>query len=436
LEGYTILTDILIVKTFIFSSLIFISAFFSAAETAFTAINRIKLRSIIEDQKTNARHIEYLLKHPKKLLTAILIGNNLANIAATTFATAFFIDILKSFGITNIAAMLGIITVLVTFILLVFGEITPKTLAMKNPSKWAFKISSIIYYLYFLEYPFIWMFYSISTILSNVFGIQTNTSSQLTEEEIKLLIQLGQEEGILKKEEQKMLHGVINVFDKVVREIMTPRTDMVCLERSSSIAEAIDIIRSKGHSRIPIYEEKIDNIVGFVYAKDLLYANMSNQSKLLHNFMREAIFIPESKQIQSLLQQMRKKKFHLSIVVDEHGGVAGLVTMEDIIEEIVGEIQDEYDNEKLAINKLTSSRYIIDAAVRIEELSESLGFPFPEDEDYDTVAGFILAQIGSLPKKDDKISYKHFDFIVKDIKNRRIIAFDVIVNKKQEDTEA
>ncbi|MBA94342.1 MAG: hemolysin [Rickettsiales bacterium] len=431
MEGYTILIDILFVKTIIFVLFIFLSAFFSAAETAFTAINRIKLRSIIEAQKKQAHHIEFLLQHPKKLLTAILIGNNLANIAATTFATAFFIDLLRSIGFTNIAAMLGIITVLVTFILLVFGEITPKTLAMKNPSKWAFNISSIIYYIYFIEYPFIWLFYSITKLLSSIFGIQTTASAQLSEEEIKLLIQLGQEEGILEKEEQKMLHGVINVFDKVVREIMTPRTDMICLERSSSIAEAIDIIRSKGHSRIPIYEEKIDNIIGFVYAKDLLYANHSNQANLLHNFMREAVFIPETKQIQSLLQQMRKKKFHLSIVVDEHGGVAGLVTMEDIIEEIVGEIQDEYDNEKLSIKKLTSSRYIIDAAVRIEELSETLGYQFPEDEDYDTVAGFILAQIGSFPKKNDKISYEHFDFIVRDIKNRRIIAFDVVIHKEK-----
>ena len=431
MEGYTKLNDIFILKTLIFIFFIFISAFFSAAETAFTAINRIKLRSIIEDKKKQAKHIEFLLLHPKKLLTAILIGNNLANIAATTFATAFFIDLFRSLGITNAAAILSIITVLVTFILLVFGEITPKTLAMKNPSKWAFNISSVIYYIYLIEFPFIWLFYSITKALSSLLGIPTSQSSQLSEEEIKLLIQLGQEEGILEKEEQKMLHGVINVFDKVVREIMTPRTDMVCLERSSSIAEAIDVIRSKGHSRIPIYEEKIDNIVGFVYAKDLLYANLANQSNLLHNFMREAIFIPETKQIQSLLQLMRKKKFHLSIVVDEHGGVAGLVTMEDIIEEIVGEIQDEYDNEKLSIKKLTSSRFIIDAGVRVEELSETLGFAFPEDEDYDTVAGFILAQIGSFPKKNDKISYEHFDFIVRDIKNRRIISFDVIINKEE-----
>tara|TARA_Y100000591_G_scaffold328335_1_gene354614 strand:- start:182 stop:1486 length:1305 start_codon:yes stop_codon:yes gene_type:complete len=431
LEGYTKLNDIFILKTLIFIFFIFISAFFSAAETAFTAINRIKLRSIIEDKKKQAKHIEFLLLHPKKLLTAILIGNNLANIAATTFATAFFIDLFRSLGITNAAAILSIITVLVTFILLVFGEITPKTLAMKNPSKWAFNISSVIYYIYLIEFPFIWLFYSITKALSTLLGIPTSKSSQLSEEEIKLLIQLGQEEGILEKEEQKMLHGVINVFDKVVREIMTPRTDMVCLERSSSIAEAIDVIRSKGHSRIPIYEEKIDNIVGFVYAKDLLYANLANQSNLLHNFMREAIFIPETKQIQSLLQLMRKKKFHLSIVVDEHGGVAGLVTMEDIIEEIVGEIQDEYDNEKLSIKKLTSSRFIIDAGVRVEELSDTLGFAFPEDEDYDTVAGFILAQIGSFPKKNDKISYEHFDFIVRDIKNRRIISFDVIINKEE-----
>ncbi len=423
------MTEILILKSLVFIFFIGLSAFFSSAETAFTATNRIKLRSLLNKNKKDAKHLEFLLQHPKKLLTCILIGNNLANIAATSFATAFFLELLASLGITDFATTLSIITVIITIILLIFGEITPKTLAMKNPGNWAFKISRPIYYIYHIEYPIIILFYSLTNWINNLIGVETSNPSQLTEEEIKLLIQVGQEDGILEKEERKMIYGVINVFDKVVREIMTPRTDMISIEFNNSITQAIHLINHKGHSRIPVYEDKIDNIVGFIYAKDLL--NIDTNSKNLHlkQFMRDAIFIPETKQIQSLLQQMRQSKFHLAIVVDEHGGVSGLVTMEDIIEEIVGEIQDEYDKEKSPIHKLNSSHYTIDASVSIEELAEILNHKFPENDDYDTVAGFILSQLGSFPKKNDKITYKNFDFIVKDIHHRRIKSFDVIINK-------
>ena len=209
------MSEILIIKSLIFILFISISAFFSGAETAFTATSRIKLRSLLNEKKQQAKHLEFLLKNPKKLLTCILIGNNLANIAATSFATAFFLELLASLGITSFAKSLSIITVTTTFILLIFGEITPKTLAMKNPSKWAYKISPIIYYLYKIEYPFITLFYSLTKWISKIFGIDTNSTSQLTEEEIKLLIQIGQEDGILEQEERKMIHGVINVFDKI-----------------------------------------------------------------------------------------------------------------------------------------------------------------------------------------------------------------------------
>ena len=411
------------------------SAFFSSAETAFTAINRIKLRSLIDDPAQKTKHLEFLLENPKRLLTCILIGNNLANIAATSFATAFFIDIFQSFGITNFAAIMSLITLIVTFVLLVFGEITPKTLAMKNPALWAFRISFFIRVVYIVSHVFVLFFSGVTTVIGYVFNVKDGTdASQLTEDEIKLLIKLGQEDGILEKEEQKMLHGVINVFDKVVREIMTPRTDMICVEITTAVSAVVEQISSQGHSRIPVYEDSIDNIVGFIYAKDLLTVNPSIKTRNLKSFMREPVFIPETKMIQSLLQQMRKSKFHLAIVVDEHGGVAGLVTMEDIIEEIVGEIQDEYDKEKLTIKKLTSSRYIIDAGVSLEEFSQTVDYVFPEDEDYDTVAGFILSQLGSFPKKGETISYEHFDFIVTDIRNRRILSFEVIIHKKNTET--
>ena len=418
-------------NTLVFLFFILLSSFFSGAETAFTALNRIKLRSLIEQKEKKVFYLEFLLKSPKKLLTCILIGNNLANIAATTFATAFFINLFKSVGITNIATSLSLITIIVTFILLVFGEISPKTLAMKNPTKWALRISPIIYYFYIGLYPLVLLFDAISTVISKILGIKTTQNTNLTEDEIKLLIQLGQEDGILEKEEQKMLHGVINVFDKVVREIMTPRTDMICIEITDSVSNAIQIITTKGHSRIPVYEDKIDNIIGFIYAKDLLSVNPSVKTHNLRSFMRDAIFIPETKLIESLLQQMRKSKFHLAIVVDEHGGVSGLVTMEDIIEEIVGEIQDEYDTENVFIKQIKKNHLIVNAKTNLDELSNYLNFTFPKKDDYDTIAGFILYELGSFPKKNQSIYYEQFEFIVKEIRNRRIIAFDLKIKEIQ-----
>ncbi len=431
LEAIITLSSTILLNCIVFFFFITLSAFFSSAETAFTAINRIKLRKLIDENPKKAKPLNFLLSNPKHLLSCILIGNNLANIAATTFATAFFLDLFLSFGIQSFAAIMTSITVIITFILLVFGEITPKTIAMKNPSKWALRISPIIYFFYFVELPFIFLFTKISNGISYLFGIHlSQKQSSLTEDEIKLLIKLGQEDGILEKGEQKMLDGVFNVSNKIVREIMTPRIDMVCVELRSSVSAIIELITSKGHSRIPVYEDKIDNIVGFIYAKDLLTANPSIKTLNLKSFMRDPIFIPETKNIDSLLQQMRQSKFHLAIVVDEHGGVSGLATMEDIIEEIVGEIQDEYDKEKLYIKQLTSSHYHIDAGVSIDDFGDHIGFDFPEDEDYDTVAGFLISQLDSFPSKGQVVSYEHIDFTIKEIRNRRIISIDVVMNPK------
>lgn len=414
----------------IFILSILLSGLFSSAETAFTAINRVKLQTLIDDPEKKTFYLQFLLKDTKKLITCILISNNITNIAAASFATAFFIDLFNSIGFTNFAAVMSSITAIVTIILLIFGEITPKTLAMKNPSNWALKISPIIYVLYYIEYPLIILFSGFSSFISKILGTDSQSStSQFTEDEIKLLIKLGQEDGILEIEEQKMLHGVINVFDKVVREIMTPRTDMISVELTTSVSSVIALINSKGHSRIPVYEDNIDNIIGFIYAKDLLSVNPSIKTYNLRSFMREPVFIPETKQIESLLQQMRQSKFHLAIVVDEHGGVSGLVTMEDIIEEIVGEIQDEYDKEELSIKGLGPNHFIIDAGVSIIDFGTHINFSFPQDEDYDTVAGLILSELGSLPKKGQKISYQHIDFTVREIRHRRIISFEVFINE-------
>jgi len=421
---------ILKLLTFIF--FIGMSAFFSSAETAFTAINRIKLRSLVEQEEKGSDILERLLKKPKRLLTGILIGNNITNVAASAMATAVLTDLFMSLGIKNFAVAMTLVTGIMTFILLTFGEITPKTLAIKDPSKWALKIARYTYYFYIFLYPLVIFFNYISVLISKMLRISTEVGQVLSEEEIKAIIQLGLEDGILDQEEKNMLQGVFSVSEKVVREIMTPRPDAVCIEANETIDGLISLIKDKGHSRIPLYEEKVDNIVGIIYAKDLLEIKESHKDAIqLRSIARPAVFIPETKNIEELLQQMKASKFHLAIVVDEYGSMAGLVTFEDIIEEIVGEVQDEYDEEENHLVKLDNNRYMIDARMTIDDLGKELEEKFPVTDEYDTVGGFILHAFGSLPARGDKITFEHMKFIVREVRKRRIIKVELILDEKE-----
>lgn len=425
-----------IIKLIFFILFIGLSAFFSSAETAFTAINRIKLRSLVEQNVEGSQMLARLLKDPKRLLTGILIGNNITNVAASAMATAVLTDLFMSLGIKSFAFAMTLVTAIMTFILLTFGEITPKTMAMKNPSKWALRISSYTYYFYVLLYPLVRLFNILSVWISKLFNLSSTEVGQLlSEEEIKAIIQIGLEDGILDKEEKDMLHGVFNVSEKVVREIMTPRTDTICIEAQASINDVLKLIKEHGHSRIPVYEEKIDNIVGIIYAKDLLSIKESHKSAIqLKSIARPAVFIPDTKNIEELLQQMKASKFHLAIVVDEYGGTAGLVTFEDIIEEIVGEVQDEYDMEESNFVKLDQNNYLIGASMNIHDLENEINETFPDSEEFDTVGGFIIHKAGSLPSKGHKIIFKNMTFIVKEIKKRRILKVELIIDPLPIDT--
>lgn len=409
----------------LFTLLIILSAFFSSAETAFTAISRVKLRSLVEEGVKGSKKLEFVLSYPRRLLTAILIGNNITNVAASAIATTLMTRVLLNFGVDNIAAAISIVTGVMTFIILTFGEITPKTLAVKNPSRWALFISPVMFYLMIILYPFISLFMVISQWISKLFGMPHSDEGKiLTETEIRAIIQLAEEDGILEKEEKSMLDGVFKIAEKKVYEIMTPRTDAVCLEASQTIEEAIELIGEKGHSRIPIFEEKIDNIVGVLYAKDLL--NVDDLSSPVTKFSRDVVFIPETKPIETLLQQMKRAKFHLAIVVDEYGGMAGLVTFEDIIEEIVGEVQDEYDNEESRIQALDENHYQIEASVDVDDLPEEIRKELPStQEDYDTVGGFILDALGAFPRKGQTFTYEQLEVTVTQIRKRRIISVEM-----------
>ncbi len=421
--------EIFIIKCIVFIIFIILSAFFSSAETAFTAVNQIKLKSFIDKQVNKTKHLELLLTNPQRLITTILIGNNIANVSTASLATAVFFDFFERLGFENFAAIMSIVTGFVTFILLVFGEITPKVLAIKNPTTWAIRISHIIYFFHFLIYPIVSLFSWFTKLSYMLFKIDTvSKNSNLTEDEIKQLIKMSEEDGIIETKEKEMLHGVLDVFDKIVRDIMTPRIDIISAEVKTSLSDVIYLLTTKGHSRIPLYEDNLDNIIGFIYAKDLLNIDHQNPKLNLKQFMRQAVFIPETTHIKHLFEQMKTSKLHLAIVIDEHGSVSGLVTLEDIIEEIVGEIHDEYDKEETTIKKIAKNKFHVDAGVHIEQLSKYLNYTFPNEDEYHTVAGFILSQLGTFPNKGDQLNFEHFEFIITEVKKRRIISVDVIVH--------
>lgn len=415
--------------------MLILSAFFSSAETAFTAINRLTLRGLIENNTKGANELEKLFKNPKRLITAILIGNNITNVAASAMATTVILDLLSIFNIKSFVLSTAIVTGLMTFILLTFGEITPKTIAIKKPEKLALLFIKPIKFFLILFFPLILIFSGISRIVFKILGISSTEADLLTTDKIKSIVKIGKEEGVLEKDEHEMIHSLIDFGETIVREIMTPRTDAVCVPVTTTINEVIEIILKSGHSRIPVYEDKIDNILGFIYAKDLLIAKKDPRTSL-KNFLREATFTPETNSITELLTQMKRNKVHISIVVDEHGGTSGLVTLEDIIEEITGEIQDEYDtDEHPEFVTLDTNHFLVDAKIHIDTLAEELNYKLPEDEDFDTLGGFVLSLMGKFPNKNDEVIYKDIKIVVKEIRKRRILMLEIFKLENQTKVE-
>lgn len=421
------------ISVLFFILFLLLSAFFSSAETAFTAINKFKLRTLIDKKTKGAKTIALLLKSPKKLLTGILVGNNIANVAASAIATKLLLDWIPTLNLgINIAIELVIVTIIVTSLLLFFGEITPKSIAIKVPAPYAAAISHPLKLFLIILKPITYLFSSLTIVVYKILKIPTNEITDiLSQDEMNTVLNLAKEEGLLEEQEKEMIHSIFNFGDKIVREIMTPRTDTICINSEYSINDVIEIILEKGHSRIPVFEERLDNIIGIIYAKDLLSLNQNEKKSTLSSHIREAVFIPETKNIVELLTQMKTTKFHMAIVVDEHGGMSGIVTLEDIIEEVLGEIQDEYDKDTIPeLKKTGPNTYNADAKVNIDTLSEKIDIEFPGDDDFDTLGGFILSTLGRFPEVNEEINYKNITIIVKEVSKHRITKLKLKVTPK------
>lgn len=390
------------------------SAFFSSSETAITSIGRGKLLAIQEKYPKRRKGIEWLISDMQRALTVILIGNNLVNIAASAVATTLAVALIGAKGLL-------VAVIFMTVLIVIFGEILPKSIAILKPDG---VVSSALPFLRFINVifsPLIWVTVGIVKFLGSLARVDLSSQHPfVTREEIEQMVNIGEASGVFEEEERRMIHGVISFEETRVYEIMIPRTDMIAVPGDISISESIPVFRECGHSRLPVYEKSPDHILGILYVKDLIGAFISDETSIpVSSLVREALFVPETMRIADLFDVMRGKRVHMAIVIDEYGGTAGLVTLEDLIEEIVGEIQDEYDDESALIQKEPDGSYLVRGQMGLEDLSEMLGYPF-ESSDMDSVGGLILSLAGRFPDKGQRLPYGHWEFQVLEVEDHRI----------------
>lgn len=407
--------------------LLMFSALFSASETALTTLSKVKFKKFKEQNSFFTKPLVYLKENPPEMLSAILVGNNIVNIWASVLAGSIAY---KFFHGLSEAYIIGISTAIMTFVILVFGEITPKTIAIRHADFFAPICAPIIYVFAILLKPVISILMLIIRPVILLFGAGGGKGPVLSEEEIKLILRQGKQEGVIEKEESEMISSIFEFGETSVREVMTPRPDMHCLEAGLSVREALQKIVESGHSRIPVFEGNLDNIIGILYAKDLLSLKLSSSSSdSLKKYLRPALFIPEAKKVDELMHQMQAARTHLAIVVDEYGSVAGLVSLEDLVEEIVGEIHDEFERGEKLFEKIGEGAYLVDGGLSLGDLDAQLKIKLPQG-DYDTVAGFTLSHLGKVPSVGALVVIEKYKISVERVHHRRITRVRIEYNGK------
>ncbi|MGL5575582.1 MAG: HlyC/CorC family transporter [Sarcina sp.] len=415
-----------IIQIVVLIILIALSGFFSSSETALTSVNKIKIRHMVEANVKGAKLVESLIESPKELLGAILIGNNIVNIGASSLATVLATTLFEGtrFQDTGIGIAVGAMTILI----LIFGEITPKSLAQQNAEMVSIKVSKPIAFIVFVFKPFVWLFTKISSLFIRMLGGDPDKAQPfITEEELKTLVDVGNEEGVLEEEEKEMIFNVFEFGDSQVKDIMVQRVDIIAEDVDVTYEELLEGIKEYQFSRIPIYEENIDDIVGIFNTKDLILLSDEEKANFdikLH--MRKPHYTFEFKKITDLFNEMKKTRNHMSVVLDEYGGTVGIVTIEDLIEEIVGEIEDEYDEHEEDIVEVKENEYEVDGSTRLEDLSEIVGVTV-ESEEFDSVGGFVIGTLDRLPEMGEQIQFENLKFVVEEIDKMRIKKVRVFV---------
>jgi CBS domain containing-hemolysin-like protein len=408
------------VLTIVLICALLLAALSAAAETALTSVSKIRMRSLAEEGDARAMRVVRLIEKPQVFLTSILVTSNVSIIVASTVATILALNISTSWG--------GVVsTIALALFVLIFCEITPKTAAVQAPERWAKRLVGPVEVLSTLLRPINRLLIAVTTGIVRLIGGQpVKHGPFVTEEELRLLVEVGEEEGVLEQDEREMIHNVFELADTAVREIMVPRIDMITIEADDTLEEAMRLIVQGGQSRIPVMEESIDNIIGVLYAKDLLRVVASHQSPAtVKRLVRPAYFVPESKRLDDLLRELQQQRVHMAIVVDEYGSVAGLVTIEDVVEEIIGDIQDEYDREEQLIEQVGENEFIVDAKISLDEFNELLDLKLTSEE-YETLGGFMFAQLDKIPTVGDVVRHQNLTMTVLGTKGRRITKVRVV----------
>jgi CBS domain containing-hemolysin-like protein len=402
----------------LFLALLTLSALFSGAEAAFFSISKRGLAS------EESEEVASLLSNPKRLLVTLLTGNTIANTGMAILAALITADIALRLEL-NTAVLMAVETVVITVTILLLSEITPKILAIRNSERFATKVSLPVRIFMLILYPVAVPLYGVTHLLSRLFRFKRETLFD-SEDELVALADLGAESGSIEPEESEMIKSVFDYGDTAVREIMVPRIDIVGIENSATMDEAIAVVKESKLSKFPVYSDNLDTINGILYAKDVLpHINGEAGTESIASLLREPYFVPESKQIASLLKEFQRRKDNVAIVVDEYGGTAGLVTVEDIVEEVVGEIQDEFDKETPMVISTGSNRWLVDARMPINDLEDELPLEFDEEREFDTLGGFFFSQFGDIPTVGTNVVLDNFRFQIRTMEGNRILKIEI-----------
>lgn len=429
-RAYQVFIDFLLILV-----LILINGFFAASEIAIISVNRNKISMQAQEGDKKALLIQRLFKEPSKFLATIQVGITLTGFLASASAavsiSTYFSQYLKRLNIPfSDQISLLLVTLFISYITLVLGELLPKRLALQNPERIAFSIIGTIVFISKITAPFVKILTLSTNFFAKLFGVgATYEEEKVTEDEIRMMIDVGEENGVLNETEKEMIDGIFEFDDTLAKEVMTPRTAVFAIDINSPLEEIIHQIIEEQYSRIPVYDGDIDNIVGILYMKDLFVEMASKKLDeiSIKDLLRPAYFVPDTKKIDRLFRELQASKNHMAILIDEYGGVSGIITIEDLIEEIVGNIADEYDEDVKDFQKLDSNVYIVDGLVSIDEVNEKLNLKLPT-EHHDTIGGFVLNLIGNIPETGESVQFENITFTVEKIDEKRIEQIKIHIN--------
>ncbi len=408
--------------------LLFLSAFFSSAETALTTVNKIRMRNLAEDGYKPAKNVLKVIEDPAKMLSAILIGNNIVNLSASSLATTIAMDLYGK-------QWVGVATGILTLLILVFGEITPKTMATISAEKLSFMAAKVIWPMMNILTPVIFFVNQLAKVVLFILRVDPSQKQEaITEDELRTIVEVSHEEGVIETEEKKIINNVFDFGDSVAKDVMVPRIDMIFVDVDAMYEELMEIFQQEKYTRYPVFEETTDNVIGILNVKDLLCIQEKEKDSFkVRDFLREPLYTYEFKKTAELMLEMRKAQNNIVIVLDEYGATAGLITLEDMLEEIVGDIRDEYDeDEEESLKAIDENEYIVEGSMKLDDLNDQLGLEL-ESEDYDSIGGLVIGLLDHLPEEGESVDYENLHLMVDKVDKNRVDKIHLWILEKEEE---